>query len=138
METAKESGTIPAGAMEYNAASITVLEGLEAYRGGLVCYSFGDLVFDHMSRETGETILLRCVVSAKKITAKLIPVYANASGIPSVQHGSSAAAIGLALLTVAFGYLKIDLATGGAYRGRLRLAAATVILGLVVAVVIIT
>ena len=70
-----------------------VLEGLEAYHGGLVCYSFGDLVFDHMSRETGETILLRCVVSAKKITAKLIPVYANASGIPSVQHGSSAAAI---------------------------------------------
>jgi poly-gamma-glutamate synthesis protein (capsule biosynthesis protein) len=70
-----------------------VLEGLEAYRGGLICYSFGDLVFDHMSRETGETILLRCVVSAKSITAKLIPVYANASGIPSVQHGSSAAAI---------------------------------------------
>ena len=41
------------------------------------------------------------------------------------------AAIGLALLTVAFGYLKIDLATGGVYRGRLRLAAAAAILGLV-------
>ena len=40
-------------------------------------------------------------------------------------------AIALALLTVAFGYLKIDLATGGVYRGRLRLAAAAAILGLV-------
>ena len=70
-----------------------VLEGLEAYHGGLICYSFGDLIFDHVSRETGETILLRCIVSAKGITAKLVPVYADTNGIPSVQHGSSAAAI---------------------------------------------
>jgi hypothetical protein len=44
-------------------------------------------------------------------------------------------AIAIAILTVLFGYLKIDLATGGAYRGRLRLGAATVILGLVAVVV---
>jgi hypothetical protein len=46
------------------------------------------------------------------------------------------AAIGLSLLTVAFGYLKIDLATGGAYRGRLRLVAAAIILGLIVVAVV--
>ena len=45
--------------------------------------------------------------------------------------------MGLSLLLVCFAYLKIDLATAGAYRGRLRLAAAAAILGLVgVAVVI--
>lgn len=43
---------------------------------------------------------------------------------------------GLGLLAVAFGYLKIDGRTGGAYRGRLSLAAAFAILGLIAAVVI--
>jgi hypothetical protein len=41
----------------------------------------------------------------------------------------------LGLLAVAFGYLKIDELTGGAYRGRLRLTAALAILGLVAAAV---
>ena len=39
----------------------------------------------------------------------------------------------LGLLSAAYGYLRIDLATGGAYRGRLRLTAAAVVLALVVA-----
>jgi len=39
----------------------------------------------------------------------------------------------LVLLSAVYGYLKIDLATGGAYRGRLRLATAAVILALFVA-----
>ncbi len=42
---------------------------------------------------------------------------------------------GLTLVTVAFGYLKIDLATGGAYRGRLRIVAAVAVLTLIVAAV---
>jgi poly-gamma-glutamate capsule biosynthesis protein CapA/YwtB (metallophosphatase superfamily) len=70
-----------------------VLQGLQAYHGGLICYSFGDLVFPHVSRATGETMLLRCVVGPKTITAKLIPVYASTTGIPSVLHGSAAAAV---------------------------------------------
>jgi hypothetical protein len=36
----------------------------------------------------------------------------------------------LLLLSLAYGYLKIDLATGGAYRWRLRLAAATILVGM--------
>ena len=45
------------------------------------------------------------------------------------------AALGLSLLALCFGYLKTDLATGGAYRGRLRLAAVAGILALAVAAV---
>jgi hypothetical protein len=46
------------------------------------------------------------------------------------------AALGLSLLTVSFAYLKVDLATGGTQRGRLRLGAAAVILmGLIAAAV---
>ena len=40
----------------------------------------------------------------------------------------------LLLLSLAYGYLKIDLATGGAYRWRLRLAAATILVGMVAAI----
>ncbi len=47
------------------------------------------------------------------------------------------AAAGLVMLTVAFGYLKIDLATDGAYRRRLRLAAVLALLALIAAVVVI-
>ena len=45
------------------------------------------------------------------------------------------AAIGLILLATVFAYLKVDLATSGAYRGRLRFATATIILALVIVVV---
>ena len=41
----------------------------------------------------------------------------------------------LAFLAVFYGYLRIDLATGGAYRARLRLAVAAAILGVVAAAV---
>jgi hypothetical protein len=47
------------------------------------------------------------------------------------------AALALGLLATVFGYLKIDLATGGVYRGRLRLAAALVILALVALAVVV-
>ena len=47
------------------------------------------------------------------------------------------AVMGLALLAVLFGYLKTDLATGGAYRGRLRWATAIVILGLLGVVIVV-
>jgi poly-gamma-glutamate capsule biosynthesis protein CapA/YwtB (metallophosphatase superfamily) len=67
-----------------------VLEGLQAYHGGLICYSFGNLVFSHSSRLTGETILLRMVISKTTIRATLIPVYASATGVPSLVRGSAA------------------------------------------------
>ena len=42
----------------------------------------------------------------------------------------------LAVLGVLYGYLRIDQSTAGAYRGRLRLAAAVAILGVVAAGVV--
>jgi hypothetical protein len=47
------------------------------------------------------------------------------------------ATIGLILLATVFAYLKVDLATDGFYRGRLRLATAAVILGLVMVIVVV-
>jgi hypothetical protein len=43
--------------------------------------------------------------------------------------GGSGLAVLLWLLTVSYGYLRTDLATGGTYRGRLQFAAALAILG---------
>ena len=42
---------------------------------------------------------------------------------------------GLSLLALVYGYLRADLASGGRHRGRLRLAAATAILGVVAAAI---
>ena len=51
--------------------------------------------------------------------------------------GGGMAAI-LWLLAVMYGYLRIDLKTGGTYRGRLRFAAALAILGPVAATLLVT
>ena len=53
-----------------------------------------------------------------------------------IRWSGAALAGAMFLLLVAYGYLKTDLATQGAYRGRLRLAAATMILGVTVAAVL--
>lgn len=43
-----------------------VLQGIELYRGSLVCYSLGNLVFDDLGdRETSATVLVRMRVSVK-------------------------------------------------------------------------
>ena len=67
----------------------------------------------------------------RKIKDRILEEHRQAIIGQRLHAAATWSAIGLALLTVAFGYLKIDLATGGVYRGRLRLAAAAAILGLV-------
>ena len=67
----------------------------------------------------------------RKIKDRILEEHRQAIIGRRLQAVATWSAMGLALLTVAFGYLKIDLATGGVYRGRLRLAAAAAILGLV-------
>jgi len=64
-----------------------VLQGVEVYRRGLIAYSLGDLVFDHYSVETGQTVLVDALLTPRGVTATLVPVYASATGIPSRQHG---------------------------------------------------
>ena len=60
---------------------------MEAYNGGLICYSLGNLVFSGFSGETAQTMLVRAKVSEDGIDAQLIPVLGGGSGVPSVATG---------------------------------------------------
>ena len=66
-----------------------VLQGFEAYKGRLIAYSLGDLVFDHYSIATGQTVLVDAVLTPRGVKATLVPVYVSSSGIPAVQHGAA-------------------------------------------------
>lgn len=70
-----------------------VLQGFETYKGRLIAYSLGDLVFDHYSIATGQTVLVDAVLSPDGVKATLVPVYVSSSGIPAVQKGSDATTI---------------------------------------------
>ena len=70
-----------------------VLQGFEAYKGRLIAYSLGDLVFDHYSIATGQTVLVDAVLTPDGVKATLVPVYVSSSGIPAVQKGSDATTI---------------------------------------------
>ena len=72
----------------------------------------------------------------RKLKDQVLEAYGRATVNRRLQLVGVWAAVGLGLLTVAFGYLKIDMATGGAYRGRLRLGIAAVILGVITLVVL--
>ena len=72
----------------------------------------------------------------RKLKDQVLEAYGRATVNRRLQLVGAWAALGLGLLTVAFGYLKIDMATGGAYRGRLRLGIAAVILGVITLVVL--
>ena len=74
---------------------IYVLQGFELYRNRLIAYSLGDLVFDHYSRATGETVILRATLSPTGPPSfTLVPVYLSDShGIPAPVTGSEARSI---------------------------------------------
>jgi hypothetical protein len=60
---------------------------VQAYHGGLICYSLGNLVFSGFSGETAQTILVRAKVTPRAIDAQLIPVQISGSGVPTVATG---------------------------------------------------
>ena len=66
---------------------------MEAYHGGLIFYSLGNLVFSGFSGETAETVLVRAKVSEEGIDAQLIPVVGGGLGVPSVVKGAQADSI---------------------------------------------
>jgi poly-gamma-glutamate synthesis protein (capsule biosynthesis protein) len=70
-----------------------VLQGAQLYRGHFIIYSLGDLVFDHYSLATGQTVLVRAILSPHGVKVTLIPVYASASGIPAIVTGAAGHAI---------------------------------------------
>ena len=66
-----------------------VLQGFETYKRRLIAYSLGDLVFDHISVPSGQTVLVDATLKPDGVTARLVPAYASTAGIPSIQHGEA-------------------------------------------------
>ena len=94
--------SIDAGADLVLGAHPHVIQGLEVYKKKLIAYSLGDFVFDHYSRKTGETFVLRVNLSSKNGTlkAEIIPVYITASGQPTLVYGKEAGSILTRLLKI--------------------------------------
>jgi poly-gamma-glutamate synthesis protein (capsule biosynthesis protein) len=70
-----------------------VLQGVQLYEGRFIIYSLGDLVFDHYSLATGQTVLVSAVLSPHGVKVTLIPVYASSNGIPAIVTGAAGRAI---------------------------------------------
>jgi len=92
-QTSEAHAAIDAGADLVIGHHPHVLQGFETYKGRLIAYSLGDLVFDHFSIATGQTVLVDAVLTADGVKATLVPVYVSSSGIPAVQKGSDATTI---------------------------------------------
>ena len=88
LEENEGKAAIDAGADIVFAHHPHLLDGVEAYHGGLIFYSLGNLVFSGFSGETAETVLVRAKVSEDGIDAQLVPVVGGGSGVPSLATGS--------------------------------------------------
>jgi hypothetical protein len=92
-QTSEGHAAIDAGADLVIGHHPHVLQGFETYHRRLIAYSLGDLVFDHISVPSGQTVLVDAKLTADGVTARLVPAYVSQTGIPDVQHGSSATTI---------------------------------------------
>jgi poly-gamma-glutamate synthesis protein (capsule biosynthesis protein) len=92
-QTTEAHAAIDAGADLIIGHHPHVLQGFETYHRRLIAYSLGDLVFDHISVESGQTVLVDATLKPDGVAARLVPVYVSSTGIPDVQHGSSARTI---------------------------------------------
>jgi poly-gamma-glutamate synthesis protein (capsule biosynthesis protein) len=93
LEESEGKAAIDAGADIVFAHHPHLLDGVEAYHGGLIFYSLGNLVFSGFSGETAETMLVRAKISEDGIDAQLVPVVGGGSGVPSLATGSEADSI---------------------------------------------
>ena len=93
LESSEGRAAIDAGADIVFAHHPHLLNGVEAYHGGLIFYSLGNLVFSGFSGETAETVLVRAKVSEDRIDAQLVPVVGGGSGVPYLAGGSQADSI---------------------------------------------
>ena len=69
------------------------LQGTEAYHGGLIMYSFGDLVFPPRSLPAGQTVLMTTTLTKSSLVASMVPVILDSQGVPRIAHGSMAESI---------------------------------------------
>jgi len=93
LESSEGKAAIDAGADIVFAHHPHLLDGVQAYHGGLICYSLGNLVFSGFAGETAQTVLVQAKVRPHAIDAKLIPVRISGSGVPTVATGSTGLSI---------------------------------------------
>jgi hypothetical protein len=93
LESSEGKAAIDAGADVVFAHHPHLLDGVQAYHGGLIFYSLGNLVFSGFSGETAQTMLVKAKISKHAIDAKLIPVTVSGSGVPTVAGGSTGLSI---------------------------------------------
>jgi len=89
LESSEGKAAVDAGADIVFAHHPHLLDGVQAYHGGLIFYSLGNLVFSGFSGETAQTVLVKANVTPHTIAAKLIPVQISGSGVPTVATGST-------------------------------------------------
>ena len=93
LESSEGKAAIDAGADIVFAHHPHLLDGVQVYHGGLICYSLGNLVFSGFAGETAQTVLVKAKVTPHAIDAKLIPVQISGSGVPTVATGSTGLSI---------------------------------------------
>ena len=93
LEASEGRAAVDAGADIVFAHHPHLLDGVQAYHGGLIFYSLGNLVFGGYSGETAQTVLVKAKLSRHAIDAMLIPVQISSSGIPKVAGGSTGLSI---------------------------------------------
>ncbi len=90
LERSEGKAAIDAGADVVFAHHPHVLQGVQAYHGGLICWSLGNLVFGGFSGSPTESMLVQATVSKHRIEATLIPVHVSGYGVPTLAGGSLA------------------------------------------------
>jgi len=93
LESSEGKAAIDAGADLVIAHHPHLLDGVQAYHGGLIVYSLGNLVFSGFSGETAQTVLVKAKVTLRSIDAQLIPVITSGSGVPTLAGGSTGLSI---------------------------------------------
>jgi len=93
LESSEGKAAVDAGADLVIAHHPHLLDGVQAYHGGLIVYSLGNLVFGGFSGETAQTVLVRARVTPSSIDAQLIPVIVSGSGVPTLAGGSTGLSI---------------------------------------------
>ena len=93
LESSEGKAAIDAGADLVIAHHPHLLDGVQAYHGGLIVYSLGNLVFSGFSGETAQTVLVKAKVTPRSIDAQLIPVITSGSGVPTLAGGSTGLSI---------------------------------------------
>ena len=76
-----------------------VIQGVEAYKGGIICYSLGNFIFDQRGKRTRRGLILRCQIGKSGVLkTEFLPVVIDAVGFrPRLASTEAAVSILLEL-----------------------------------------